>query len=107
MTVKPKRATQAKNKSVRKKPAKDTNKKIDTIKFTAIIGALKVTSRSSNVTLAIPLSDNKAVSRLMESRLPDQYLEIVATIKKKVKKVKDGKKDDSRSRKRRRYPYKR
>jgi hypothetical protein len=96
--------------SAKKKPAAGKAKKagksekLPSIKFTATIGKIESNSRGTNITLVVPLDKSAAVAQLMQSKIPDQYLDIIAVVRKVVKnaKAKNGKRRD---RKRRRWNY--
>lgn len=98
------------DKSVRKTPKPKIIKKLApiVIKFSATISAIKINTRNTTVGLALPATASKQVSRLMESKAPDTYLEVTVVVKRKEKKVKDGKekRDGYRgNRRKKRYPY--
>jgi hypothetical protein len=82
-------------KSTRKKLADKTPKQAP-IKFSASIEKMESNSRGTKLGLLIPDSHMQAVGVLMQSRLPDTYLEIVVVVrdvkveKKKSKKPKRG-----------------
>ena len=58
-------------------------KKPTRIKFPAAIGHIEINSHSAKVSLLIPDSHMAQVSELMQSKMPNTYLEIIATVKKK------------------------
>jgi hypothetical protein len=78
------------------------------IKFPATIGHIEINSRGAKVGLLIPESHLVQISQLMQSKMPDTLLEIVATVKI-IKQVKDGKEKNGkrRNRRRERFPYNR
>lgn len=97
--------------SAKKKPVGGKSKlagkaqKLPSIKFTAAIGKIESNSRGSNITLIVPLDKAAAVADLIQAKMPDQYLDINAIVRKVVKnaKAKNGKRGDRR---RRRWNYK-